>query len=87
MAAEYYITSPTEETYTFFKVGSWYESYNGIVAKFSGDIEHNSGWWSGTFAKDFYRMVTPNQWEEITEGVGELEEKLQRELLTYEELS
>lgn len=84
MAAEYYITLPTDETYVFFEVGCWYKSFNGITAEFSGDIESNSGWWGRTFAKDFFRLVTPSQWEKITSGTEELDKKLQEELDNYE---
>ena len=87
MAAVYYITLPTDETYTFFEVGCWYKSFNGITAKFSGNIESSSGWWSGTFAKDFFRLVTPSQWEKITSGTEELDRKLQEELDAYEPLT
>ena len=79
--ATYYFTVPTKETYSFFKVGEWYKGLNGdkgIFAKFSGDIERNSGWWGSEFCKDFFRLVTPSNWELITdkEQIKELELRL-----------
>lgn len=82
----YYYTLPTKETYSFFEEGCWYKSFDGITAKFTG-IDGNNGWWGTTFAKEYFRMITPSQWEKIESGVDELEAKLRKELEEYEPLT
>ena len=65
MAAKYTFNVPTEETYKYFKIGQWYKSkLQGIVAKFSGDPENNEGYWGSFHSMNFFRMITPEEWEE-----------------------
>lgn len=82
MSATYYLTLSTEKTKSFFKKDSWYRGVNGdsgIIAKFSGDVESNFGWWgssnlnicnawvySATPMSNTVRMVSPENWKEIT---------------------
>jgi hypothetical protein len=78
MIIEY--TIPDQNTFDFFKKGSWYKGLNGdngLIAKSSGDPENNKGWWSGTPFTT--RLVNPNNWEEITD-TAEIE-KLEAKLL------
>jgi hypothetical protein len=77
----YFFNIPTEKSFNYFKKGSWYRGLGteeGIVAKFE-DTHSNDGWWGsskeievklnsqklGTFCKSFFRLVTPELWEEI----------------------
>ena len=77
----YSFNVPTEKTFKYFKKGCWYKglgSESGIVAKFE-DYHSNNGWWGssqsiedklnslklGTFCNHFFRLVTPELWEEI----------------------
>jgi hypothetical protein len=62
---KYTFNIATEATYNYFKVGQWYKSKRqGIIAKFSGDPYGNEGWWGDTYCKNFFIMVTPEEWEE-----------------------
>lgn len=77
----YIFNIPTEKTFKYFKKGCWYKGIGteeGIIAKFE-DTHSNNGWWGsskeiedklnsqklGTFCKSFFRLVTPELWEEI----------------------
>jgi hypothetical protein len=78
--AIYEYTIPDQSTYSFFKKGSWYRGLNGdhgIMAKSTGNVEHNPAWWLGMpFTA---RLVSPCNWEEITNQIAIklLEKKLQ----------
>jgi hypothetical protein len=77
----YTYSLPTQETLNYFELNCWYEGKDtekGIIAKYSGNPECNSGWWSGIFAKDFFRLITPSKFDKITckERIEKLEQKL-----------
>lgn len=81
--ATFSVNSITEESKRFFKKDTWYKGKNGtteqgITVKCSDNLESNTGWWSGTFVENFFRLATPNLWEEVTctEEVNKLEKKL-----------
>jgi len=92
----YACTLPTQRTLEYFKPGSWYigsQSESGIIAKFSTP-EHSDGWWGssasiehklskgmGTFAEGFFRLITPERWELITDKkiINQLEKLLSNE--------
>lgn len=83
--AEYFINRPTDESHNHFKEGSWYagkDTEKGIIAKVENGVENNHGWWGGTFAKNYFNLITPDKWEEVTDPreIKRLENKLKREL-------
>lgn len=83
--ATFTFTVPTEQTKTFFKKDTWYKGSNGdkgIITKFSGNHESNHGWWSGLFVKNYFRLISPEFWTEVTDHheIEQLNQKLEIEL-------
>jgi hypothetical protein len=79
------VNMPTARTYEFFKFGSWYRGLGpdkGIVSKYTSEGWRNSGWWSSVFYEGYFGLITPENWEEITNPIAVefLELKLLNEL-------
>ena len=67
MSATYYFDVPTAETYTYFQKGTWYKSNKqDIIALCTGNPESNDGYWGYTFAKKFFRLITPEEWQPLS---------------------
>ncbi len=70
ITTKYCCNLPTKKSKKHFKIGSWYKSNKqNITALYSGNPERNDGFWGMYFIQDFFRMVTPDEWQMVQEPI------------------